>query len=395
MHRAKMAPGKESNERSNRVYLVIAGPSPLSSQNSESTVATAGKYHQPMDSSSPSASDKMMPSGGKNGKPSLTNGLLRSNLSQPPSSQQSHPVYFNGGKGNPSNSSPGGYGMVMSQPQQPWMQPQQPMRYPSSHGNKPMAYNQQQQQQQQRMPYSNEPYMMRQPGVQMASNAYPYAANQGYPHGQPMDNTSMGMPRPNNPMLSPQVGPVRHPYYGHTTPMPYQQPHRSLSQNATSNYSPASAPFDGSGSQSNLIDSHEFKTEEPFDDPSKMSSTQQQQQQQQMFHSLVQPRSRPQTSPFYSSMQPNPTSYYSPQRPMTPSTEYSMSVARGSPMRASSAVPPAPYGTMPMQQRVRTPLASSLSSSGNDLTASMTNNNNNNNNITMGLHPSPSSVAPR
>ena len=342
-----------------------------------------------MDSSSPSASDKMMPSGGKNGKPSLTNGLLRSNLSQPPSSQQSHPVYFNGGKGNPSNSSPGGYGMMISQPQQPWMQAQQSIRYPS-HGGKPMAYNQQQQQ---RMPYGNEQYMMRQPGVPMASNAYSYAANQGYSHAQPMDNNAMGMTRPSNPMLSPQAGPVRHPYYGHTAPMPYQQPYRSLSQNAAANYSPASAPFDGSASQSNLIDSNEIKTDEPFDDPSKMSSTQQQHQHQQMFHSLVQPRSRPQTNPFYSNMQPNNT-YYSPQRPMTPSTEYSMSAARGSPMRASTAMSPAAYGALPMQQRVRTPLVASLSSSANDLTASMTNNNNNNNN-TMGLHPSPSSVAPR
>ncbi len=118
----------------------------------------------------------MMPSGGKGGKggkPSSMSGLVRTNLSQPSSSQQQHPAYYNGGKGNPAG---GGYPMMMTHPQQTsqqWISPQQQIRYPT-HGGKPMAYGQQ------RMPYGGESYMMRQQTPQVpSSSSYPYSSNIG------------------------------------------------------------------------------------------------------------------------------------------------------------------------------------------------------------------------
>ncbi|CAF4249072.1 unnamed protein product, partial [Rotaria magnacalcarata] len=93
------------------------------------------------------------------------------NLTQQlPSQQQPHPAYYNGGKGNPSvgNGNNGGYSMMMAHPQQQsaqqqqqqqWMPPQQQVRYPS-HGGKPVSYGQQ------RLPYGNDPYMIRQQAPQ-------------------------------------------------------------------------------------------------------------------------------------------------------------------------------------------------------------------------------------
>jgi hypothetical protein len=156
--------------------LIILGPSPISSQNSEPS--TSGQYHHSMESLSPSSSGKMMPSGGKGGKPPSMSGLVRNMSYQSPSQQlQQHPAYFNGGKGNPTGGN-GGYPMMMphsqqtSSPQQ-WISPQQQIRY-SSHGGKPMAYGQQ------RMPYGGDPYMMRQQTPQVPSTpSYPYSPNIG------------------------------------------------------------------------------------------------------------------------------------------------------------------------------------------------------------------------
>ncbi len=129
-----------------------------------------------MESASPSSSGKMMPSGGKGGKPASMSGLVRANLpSQQPSSQ--HQVYYNGGKGNPAA---GGYPMMMTHSQQPsqqWIsqQQQQQHRYAThvAGGGKPMAYVQQ------RMPYVGDPYMMRQQTPQVPSSSYPYTSNIG------------------------------------------------------------------------------------------------------------------------------------------------------------------------------------------------------------------------
>jgi hypothetical protein len=132
-----------------------------------------------MESASPSSSGKMMPSGGKGGKPASMSGLVRTNLpSQQPSSQ--HPAYYNGGKGNPVAS---GYPMMMTHSQQQsqqWMaqqqqQQQQQLRYAThmAGGGKPMSYAQQ------RMPYSGDPYMMRQQTPQMQPSSYPYTSNIG------------------------------------------------------------------------------------------------------------------------------------------------------------------------------------------------------------------------
>lgn len=186
------------------MICILLGPSPLSQQNTDSTPT---QYHQPMECSSPSSSGKMMPSGGKGGKPASMSGLVRPSL--PPQQQTSqHPVFYNGGKGNPAA---GGYPMRMphhqqqpqqwmspqqqpqqwmSQQQQPqqWMSPppppppqqqqqqqQQQHRYPTHvvSGGKPMAYSQQ------RMPYGGDPYMMRQQSPQVPSSPYQYTSNIG------------------------------------------------------------------------------------------------------------------------------------------------------------------------------------------------------------------------
>jgi hypothetical protein len=129
-----------------------------------------------MESASPSSSGKMMPSGGKggkSGKPASMSGLVRANLPSQQSSQ--HSAYYNGGKGNPAA---GGYPMMMTHPQQPsqqWISQQQQHRYAThvASGGKPMAYAQQ------RMPYSGEPYMMRQQTPQVPPSSYPYTSNIG------------------------------------------------------------------------------------------------------------------------------------------------------------------------------------------------------------------------
>jgi hypothetical protein len=208
-----------------------------------------------------------------------------------------------------------------------------------------------------------------------------------------MDSNALAAARAGKPMIPQQQVPNRYPlnsYYTHPSPMGYQPqsqvpqpPHRSLSQGSNPNYSMPSTPVpsNGAGGKPTLIDSIEPKSEELMDDPSKQ---QQQQQQQQIFHSLLQSRSRPQTPSYYSNM-PQPNSpYYASQRPMTPAPDYNMATARG--IRPS----PAAYGTLPVQQRVRTPLASQLSSSTSDPTTGMNNN-------PMGLRstPPPPSVTPR
>jgi len=129
-----------------------------------------------MESASPSSSGKMMPSGGKGGKPASMSGLVRANLPSQQASSQ-HSVYYNGGKGNPAA---GGYQMMMTHPQQPssqqqWISQQQQHRYAThmASGGKPMAYAQQ------RMPYGGDPYMMRQQTPQVPPSSYPYPSNIG------------------------------------------------------------------------------------------------------------------------------------------------------------------------------------------------------------------------
>ena len=176
MHRAKMAPGTLGVivvfTNVTLTFFAYLGPSPLSTQNTEPTPT---QYHHPMESASPSSSGKMMPSGGKGGKPASMSGLVRPNLSSQQVSSQ-HSVYYNGGKGGPGN---GAYPMMMSHPQQssqPWMAQQQQQHRYGSHmasGGKPMAYTQQ------RMPYGGDPYMMRQQSPQVPSTSYPYPSNIG------------------------------------------------------------------------------------------------------------------------------------------------------------------------------------------------------------------------
>ncbi|CAF1106206.1 unnamed protein product [Rotaria sordida] len=379
MHRAKMGPG----------------PSPINSQNSEPT--TCGKYHHSMESASPSSTGKMMPS---SGKPSSMSSLVRTNLSQQLPSQQQHSVYFNGGKGNPTggnnnnNNNNSGYPMMMTthpqQTSQQWISSQQQIRY-ASQGGKPMAYGQQ------RIPYGGDPYMMRQPTPQVSS--YPYSSNiapQGYSYSQPMDVNTLGTVRSGSPMLPQQPQqqlPNRYPInssYSQPIPMSYPQQssvpsisHRSLSQGTPPNYSVSSNSV--VNNKSNLIDSIEIKTEDSFDDPSKLQTSQSQQQQQPMFHPLLQSCSRPQSTSYYPNMPPTNNTYYNSQRPITPSPDYNMSVGRG--IRLTS-VPTNAYGTLPVQQRIFVPPSTS------DLTTGINNNNNNNNTIGLQSTPPPSSVIP-
>lgn len=219
----------------------------------------------------------------------------------------------------------------------------------------------------------------------------------GYVHPQAMDPNSLGMVRSSKPMLSQQPTqqiPNRYPlnlYYSQPGSMPYpQQPqmpsaqHRSLSQNTNPNYSIASTsiPSNGTINKSNLTDSMDIKSEDHFDDPSKLQVVQLQQQQQQqqqhpqqqMFQPLLQSRSRPQAASYYPNMPPTNNAYYSQQRPLTPSPDYNMSVGRG--IRVQS-VPPNSYGTLTVQQR------GYMSSSTNDLSAGINNNN------TIGLQSTP------
>jgi hypothetical protein len=211
-----------------------------------------------------------------------------------------------------------------------------------------------------------------------------------------MDANSLGMVRTGKPMLSQhpqQQIPNRYPlnsYYSQPTPMPYPQqsqvpsaPHRSLSQNTTPSYStvPTSMPSNGAVSKSSSIESMEFKSEDSFVDLSKLQPSQsQQQQQQQMFHPLLQSRSRPQSTSYYSNMPPTNNTYYPVQRPLTPSSDYNMNVERG--MRLSS-IPANTYGTLAVQQRGFVP------PSTGDLTTGINNN-------TIGLQstPPPPSVTP-
>ncbi len=136
----------------------------------------------------------------------------------------------------------------------------------------------------------------------------------------------------------------------------------------------------------NLMDSMELKSDDSFDNSSKLqvSQSQQQQQQQQMFHPLLQSRSRPQSASYYPNMPPTNNAYYPSQRPLTPTPDYNMSVGRG--IRAQS-VSSNTYGTIPVQQRGYIP------TSTNDLTSGINNNN------TIGLQstpppPPPPSVTP-
>ncbi|UJR31544.1 hypothetical protein I4U23_019032 [Adineta vaga] len=338
------------------------GPSPLNSQTSE--LASTTQYHHSKEIASPNSSGKMMPAGGKGGKTSSMNGLLRSNLSQQASSQLQHPPYYNGGKGNPTSGSTSGYPMMMPHSQttsQPWMASQQQLRYPS-HGGKPIAYGQQ------RIPYGSDPYIMRQqtPQVLPPSSAtvtppaYSYQPTippSGYSFPQSMDTSSVGMIRTGKPMTpqQPQM-PNRYPsnpYYNQPPSMPYPQQqqqqtvtHRSFSQNATANYSTPTMSSNGIVNKPNLMESIDLKSDDSFDDLSKLQMPQ---AQQQMFHPLIQSRSRPQSPSYYANMPPTNNTYYSSQRPMTPTSEYNMSVGRG--IRLSSA-PTNTYGTIPVQPRM-------------------------------------------
>ena len=205
-----------------------------------------------------------------------------------------------------------------------------------------------------------------------------------------MDANSLGMVRTGKPMLSQhpqQQTPNRYSlnsYYSQPTPMPYPQqsqvpsaPHRSLSQNTTPSYStvPTSMPSNGAVSKSSSIESMEFKSEDSFVDLSKLQPSQSQQQQQ-MFHPLIQSRSRPPSTSYYSNMPPTNNTYYPVQRPLTPSSDYNMN--------RLSSIPANTYGTLPVQQRVFVP------PSTGDLTTGINNNN------TIGLQstPPPPSVTP-
>jgi len=182
-----------------------------------------------------------------------------------------------------------------------------------------------------------------------------------------MDTNPVGIVRTGKPMLSQQQqqAPNRYPpnsYYNQSTPMSYPQqtqipptPHRSFSQNATPNYS-TSLLSNGTINKPNIIDSIELKSDDSFDDLSKLQVSQSQhQQQQQLFHPLLQSRPRSQSPSYYPNMPPTNNTYYSSQRPLTPSSDYNMNVSRG-------IRPPNTYGTLPVQQRVFPP------SSTNDLT---------------------------
>jgi hypothetical protein len=209
-----------------------------------------------------------------------------------------------------------------------------------------------------------------------------------------MDPNALAAARAGKPMLPQQQVPARYQlnsYYSHPSQMSYQQqsqvpqpPHRSLSQGPTPTYSMPSTPVpsNGAGGKSALIDPIESKPDDIIDDPSRQQ--QQQQQQQQMFHPLLQSRARPQTPSFYQNMPPANSPYYSSQRPMTPTSDYNMATARG--IRPTTS----PYANLPIQQRVRTPLAPQLSSSSSDPSTGMNNN-------PMGLQstPPPPSVTPR
>ena len=187
-----------------------------------------------------------------------------------------------------------------------------------------------------------------------------------------------------SPMNSQQTLPTRYPptqYYSHQNSLSYQsgspapQPHRSVSQ---TNLSPAYAlPItpvlsNGPGSKSSSVDSIDMKTEETYEDPNKQS----------MFYPMLQGRPRPTSTTFYSNMQPGVNAYYSTQRPLTPTADYSMSPVRGPTMRSSS-IPPQAYGTVPNQPRHRAQLTSSMS----DLTAGM-------NPAMMGMPSTPSPGGP-
>ena len=407
MHRAKMPASKRLDEHEFCIDGRVLGSSPMNAQTPEPT--TTGQYHVSMDSSSPNSAGKMAPAGGKGkgGKLSSMSNSMRVNLSQPAPVSQ-HPGYYNGGKGNPAESN---YPMMMSpavphpqQSPQQWMPMQQTSRYPSQTG-KPMSFGPQ------RVPYPNDPYMLRPPATQMSSSPYPYSPNTGqwsqserslndraglappsYPHSQAMDTNTMAMTRPNNPMITQQTAPMRYShnaYYGHSATMPYQQPsplvtqHRSLSQpGPASGYSLPQTPVssNGAGAKYNLIDPVEVRQDEVFDDPSKLQPSQ-----QQMFHPLLQSRSRTPSTAFYSNVPPTNNAYYSPHRPMTPTPDYNMSAVRGPAIRPAS-IPGNAYGSLSGQTRARTPLPTSLSSSASDLPTGMNPNS-------MG-HPSPAPSGP-
>jgi hypothetical protein len=204
-----------------------------------------------------------------------------------------------------------------------------------------------------------------------------------------MDPNAIAAARAGKPMLAHGQVPSRHPmnsYYTHPSSMSYAsqtqvpQAHRPLSQGPVSSpYSmpPTPGPSNGAAGKSVLIDPIDLKQEETLDDPSK----------QQMFHPLLQSRSRLPTASYYPNMQqatqPTNPSYYPSQRPMPPSSDYNMVIARG--MRPAN-----PYGSLPLQQRARTPMTSSLSSSTSDPSTGMTPN-------PMGLQstPPPSAGTPR
>lgn len=211
--------------------------------------------------------------------------------------------------------------------------------------------------------------------------------------GKPMLSQQQPPPQQQQPPPQPQQMPPRYPvnsYYNQPSPMTYQQQsqvqslsHRSLSQGPTPNYSVSS---NSAVMKANSMESLELKSDDSFDDPSKLQvppTQQQQQQQPPMFHPLLQSCARPQSStPYYSNMPPTNNTYYSPQRPLAPSSDYNMNVGRGG-MRLPPG-PPNTYGTLPVQQRMYAP------PTVGDLTSGIMNNN------PMGLQSTspPSSVTP-
>lgn len=194
----------------------------------------------------------------------------------------------------------------------------------------------------------------------------------GYGHAQIVDSNSNIASRMVTPMASQQPVNARFPQSAYYQPQnnmpPYQPvsggvpPHRTHSQtNMTLPYGMSSTSTSSNVpiSKSNSIDSIDLKTSETFDDPSK----------QHMFHPILQSHLRPSSSNFYPNMQQSPNNqYYQNQRPMTPTNDYNMNVARGSPIRPPS-IPPNVYGNLANQQRMRAP----LNTSTNDPTAATMN----------------------
>ena len=177
-----------------------------------------------------------------------------------------------------------------------------------------------------------------------------------------MDASSIGVVHSGNPLLSQQHISNRYlanSYYGQPGPMSYPHQshvlsvsHRSASQDTISNYSvvPTSVSSNSAINKSNFIDSVQLKSEDSFDNPSKLQTSQS--QQQTIFHPLSQSCSRPLLTSYYPNMAPTNNSYYSSQHPSSASLDYNMSMGCG--IRPTS-VPPNAYGTLTSTKNFRSP----------------------------------------